>query len=80
MDVAGTSIIERFNLSMRLFNRRFTRLTACFSKAYQQHKAAVSLMVWHYNLCRRHATLKTTPAVAAGIVSEPWTLADLVAA
>ena len=33
----------------------------------------------HYNFVRTHMTLGTTPAVAAGIESRPWTMADLVA-
>jgi hypothetical protein len=33
------------------------------------HVAAVSLYVAHYNLCRAHEALKTTPAVAIGIRS-----------
>jgi hypothetical protein len=27
-----------------------------------------------YNFCRRHQTIKTAPAVAAGLADEPWTL------
>ena len=33
--------------------------------------------VW-YNWCRKHRTIKTTPAVAAGLASEPWTLEKLL--
>jgi hypothetical protein len=32
----------------------------------ENHCAAVSLYVAHYNLCRVHETLRTTPAVALG--------------
>jgi hypothetical protein len=31
-----------------------------------------------YNFVRLHSTLRTTPAVAAGIVHEPWTLERLL--
>jgi len=31
-----------------------------------------ALFVAWYNTCRVHITLETTPAVAAGIVNEPW--------
>jgi hypothetical protein len=31
-----------------------------------------------YNWCRKHETLKTTPAVASGIAQEPWTLERLL--
>ncbi len=65
---------------MWLFNKRITRLTSCFSKAFRQHKAAMSLQIAHYNLCRKHRTLKTTPAIAAGVTDRVWTVADLVTA
>ena len=32
-----------------------------------------------YNFCRVHGTLKTTPAVAAGIARRPWKVEDIVA-
>lgn len=32
---------------------------------------------WH-NFCRRHATIKSTPAVKAGVASGGWTLAQLL--
>ena len=31
-----------------------------------------------YNFVRRHETLKTTPAVAAGVELEPWSLERVV--
>jgi len=30
------------------------------------------------NFCRPHMTLKTTPAVAAGMASEPWSMERLL--
>ena len=33
----------------------------------------------HYNFCRVHKTLGTTPAVAAGITDHVWTLDELIA-
>ena len=32
----------------------------------------------YYNFCRKHATLKTTPAVAAGVTRRVWTVEDIV--
>ena len=32
----------------------------------------------HYNFVRVHQTLKTAPAVAAGVVDKPWKLDDLI--
>jgi hypothetical protein len=45
-----------------LGSRRFTRLTNGFSKKLDNHVAAVALYVAHYNLCRTHEALRTTPA------------------
>lgn len=37
-----------------------------------------SLYVAHYNLCRVHEALRTTPAVALGITDRSWTIGDLL--
>ncbi|MCS3758669.1 transposase [Bradyrhizobium centrosematis] len=74
----STSYVERQNLSLRMASRRFTRLTNGFSKKLDNHVAAVALYVAHYNLCRIHEALRTTPAKALGISSKTWTVAQLV--
>lgn len=73
-----TSHVERHNLSMRMQNRRLTRLTNGFSKKWANHEAALGLYFAVYNLCRVHGTLKATPAMAAGLADHPWTLAELL--
>jgi uncharacterized membrane protein len=40
--------------------------------------AAIGLYFGYYNFVKMHNTLRTTPAMAAGVVSELWTVADLV--
>ncbi len=60
----STSYVERQNLSLRMASRRFTRLTNGFSKKLEHHIAAVGLYVAHYNFCRVHEALRTTPGVA----------------
>lgn len=79
LERASTSYVERQNLSLRMGSRRFTRLTNGFSKKIENHAHAVALHYFHYNFVRKHATLKTTPAVAAGIATKPLTMLDLVA-
>jgi hypothetical protein len=59
--------------------RRFTRLTNAFSKTVENLTAAVSLHFAHYNFCRVHKTLGTTPAVAAGVADHVWTIDELIA-
>lgn len=63
---------------MRMACRRFTRLTNRFSKKLENHAAAVSLYAAHYNLCRVHESLRTSPAVAQGIADRVWSIGDLV--
>lgn len=60
--------------------RRFTRLTNGFSKKLRNHRAAVSLFVAHYNLCRVHETIRMTPAMALGVADHIWTIGELVEA
>jgi IS1 family transposase len=74
----STSHIERQNLSLRMGSRRFTRLTNGFSKKLDNHVAAVSLYVAHYNLCRVHETLRNTPAVAIGVAEHVWSIGELL--
>lgn len=75
----STSHVERLNLTTRMSVRRYTRLTNAFSKKLENHTAAVSLHFWHYNFCRVHQTLGTTPAVAAGVSDHVWKLPELIA-
>lgn len=77
-DHISTSYIERANLTMRMGMRRFTRLTNAFSKKLENHAAAVSLHMMHYNFARVHQTLKTTPAVAAGVADHVRSIEEIV--
>jgi IS1 family transposase len=72
-----TSHVERSNLTIRTFIRRFTRLTLGFSKKLENLAAAVALHVAHYNFCRIHGSLRCTPAMAAEVTNAPWTLEEL---
>jgi hypothetical protein len=65
----STSYVERANLSIRMGNRRFTRLTNAFSKKIDNHVYMLALYFAHYNFCRIHKTLRVTPAMAAGVDS-----------
>lgn len=75
----STSHVERSNLSIRMMNRRFTRLTNAFSKKFQSHVHALALYFAFYNFCRIHKSLRVTPAMAAGLVDRLWTMEDIVA-
>lgn len=74
----STSHVERQNLTMRMKMRRMTRLTNGFSKKIEGLEAAVALHFMHYNFCRIHQTLRTTPAMAAGIADHVWSIEQVV--
>ncbi len=78
-DLISTSYVERQNLTMRMGMRRFTRLTNAFSKKVENHAHAVALHFLHYNFARPHQSLgkRTTPAMAAGVASYPWSLTQV---
>jgi IS1 family transposase len=76
----NTSYIERQNLSVRMTVRRFTRLTNAFSKKIENHAAATALGYFAYNFIKIHSTLRTTPAMAAGVTDRLWEVSDLFAA
>jgi IS1 family transposase len=71
----STSYVERSNLTIRMANRRFTRLTNAFSKKIDNHLYALALFFTHYNFCRQHKSLKgSSPAMAAGVTDTLWSL------
>lgn len=74
----STSYVERSNLSLRMHNRRFTRLTNAFSKKFENHVHMISLYTVFYNFVRIHKTLKVTPAMAAGVTDELLEMEDIV--
>jgi len=43
------------------------------------HAAAIALYFCSYNFIRIHATLRMTPAMAAGVTERLWEVSDLVA-
>jgi Helix-turn-helix domain len=69
--LVSTSHAERQNLTMRMSMRRFTWLTNAFSKRYESHCHMIALYTVWYNYIRTHKTVKTTPAVAAGLADAP---------
>jgi len=82
---------ERQNLNVRLFNRRFTRLTLGFSKKLANLEHSTALMVAFHNFCRPHNSLHLkatettpakpqTPAMASGLTDHVWTVHELISA
>jgi IS1 family transposase len=75
----STSYIERCNLTLRMANRRFTRLTNAFSKKLANHCHMIALYTVWYNFVKLHKSLRMTPALAANVADRLWSMDDLVA-
>ena len=76
----STSYAERSNLTMRMHNRRFTRLTNAFSKKFENHVHMVAIWAVWYNWVRIHKTLRVTPAMEAGLTDRLWNFEELILA
>lgn len=74
----STTYVERNNLTLRMGIRRLARKTNAFSKKMPNHCSAIAMFITWYNFCRVHQTLKTTPAMAAGITDKIWGIEDLM--
>jgi IS1 family transposase len=78
VDKICTSHIERLNLSVRTFNRRFTRLCPGWSRKLANHRHSVALFTVAHNFCKVHTTLGCTPALGARLTDHNWTIEELV--
>ncbi len=70
--------VERLNLSMRLFNRRFTRKTLGYSKKLENLRHAVAIFAAHFNFARKHSAHGRTPAQAANLTDHQWTIEEML--
>lgn len=81
----ATSHVERSNLTIRTFMRRFARLSLGFSKKLENLEAAAAIYIAHYNFVwrTRHndqsghpGKLRPTAAMMAGITNRLWNFDD----
>lgn len=75
----STSYVERSNLTIRMSNRRFTRLTNAFSKKVECHENMLAISMMFYNFCRIHTSLRVTPAMEAGVSDHVWEAEEVIA-
>ena len=73
-----TSHVERHNLTVRTFMKRFTRLALGFSKKLANLEAACALHFAYYNFCWRPGEMRITPAMAAGVTDRLWNFDELL--
>ena len=74
----STSYVERPNWTVRTTMRRYTRLSNGFSRKIENHMAAVAINYFAYNFIKIHTTLRTSPAMAAGVTNRLFDVIDLV--
>lgn len=74
----STSYAERMNLTIRMMNRRFTRLTNAHSKKVANHIHFLALTFMWYNFARINQTLRITPAMAAGVSDHVWSVEEII--
>ena len=74
----STSYVERSNLTMRMHNRRFTRLTNAFSKKFESHVHMVAIWTVWYNWVRIHKSLRVTTAMQSGLTDKLWSFEEIV--
>ncbi len=73
----NTSYVERSNLTIRMGNRRYTRLTNAFSKKVENHGHHLALHFMYYNYARQHQTLRVSPAMEAGVADHLWSIEEI---
>lgn len=73
-----TSHVERNNLTIRTFMKRFTRLAMGFSRKFANLEYAIHLHAAYFNFCWRPGEMKVTPAQAAGVADRIWTFDELL--
>lgn len=74
----STSFAERQNLNIRMQNRRFTRLTNAFSKKADMLAYSIAITFMYHNFVRLHQTLRSTPAMKAGVADHKWSIEEMV--
>ena len=74
----STSHVERTNLSMRLFCRRFTRLTLGYSKKIENLRYSLAIFIVFFNWIRTHSAHGQTPAQAIDLTDHAWTIRELL--
>lgn len=64
--------------NIRMHQRRMTRLTNAFSKSFRTTRTRWRCTLLYYNFVRVHKTLRTPPAMAAGVTKRLWEMTDVV--
>ena len=52
---------------------------SAFSKKIHNHRHSIAVHFMYYNFVRIHQTLRTTPAMAAGVTDKLWDIENMIA-
>jgi hypothetical protein len=74
----NTAYIERFNATLRARLPSLVRRTRNVARTVKRLEMELFWSGVVYNFCTVHTTLSGTPAMAAGITDEPWTIRRLL--
>ena len=74
----NTAYVERLNATLRTWLPALTRRLRTPARDLAHLDAALFWTGCVYNFCRIHATLDGTPAMAAGLTEEVWSVRDLL--
>jgi hypothetical protein len=74
--VGSTNVALHLGQWNRKENRRYTRLSNGFSRKLANHAAATALNYFAYNFIKIHRSLRTSPAMAAGVTDRLWSVED----
>ena len=87
-DRIATSSVERQNLSVRNYGKRFARKTICFSKNGEYLSSYAEILQAWFNFVKLHRSLRVkngdgsythrTPAMAQGLAEKPLTWRDIL--
>src|SRR3984893_17265378 len=75
----SSASFRRSHWTARSTMRRYTRLSNGFVRKLENHAAATDLNLSRVQLHHIYRTLRSSPAMAAGITDRLWSVEDLVA-
>jgi transposase-like protein len=74
----NTAYIERLNATLRTWMPELRRRTRTPSSSQARLEAALFWTGCVYNFCHKHASLAGTPAMAAGVTEQVWSIEQLL--
>lgn len=74
----STSFVERANLTIRMSDQRFARLSNAFAKKVSNHIHTMAVHLMAYNFMKIHKSLCMSPAMAAKVTDRLWGYADVI--